>query len=113
MTKEEKYREEMLALGIWNTAFVPTVHDLCVLERELSRARAAWKRTAPPGKAPSPLDPHYAMIRAMSKDIMALRETLGLTPRSLRRIKGFDTAEGTNEKTPELTILDEVRSKFA
>ena len=53
------------------------------------------------------------MIRAMSKDIVTLREILGLTPRSLRRIKGFDTAEGTNEKTPELTILDEVRSKYA
>ena len=63
MTKEDKYREEMIALGTWHTAFAPMVHDLAILERELSRTRAAWKRTAPPGQAPSPLDPHYQLIR--------------------------------------------------
>ena len=113
MTKEEKYRQEMIALGTWHTAFVPMVHDLCVLERELSRTRAAWKRTAPPGQSPSPLDPHYALIRQQSRDIMALRDALGLTPRGLRRLKGQNTSEGTNEEVTTPTVLGFVREKYA
>lgn len=112
MTKEDKYREEMIALGTWHTAFAPMVHDLAILERELSRTRAAWKLTAPPGQAPSPLDPHYQLIRQQSRDIMALREALGLTPRALRRVKGSGTSEGTNEDHGEGTILSLVRGKY-
>ena len=112
MTKEEKYRQEMIALGTWHTAFAPMVHDLAVLEREVARTRAAWKRTAPPGRSPSPLDPHYALIRQQCRDITALRETLGLTPRGLRRLKGADTSEGTNEEVKAPTILSMVRGKY-
>ena len=112
MTKEEKYRQEMIALGTWHTAFAPMVHDLAVLERELSRTRAAWKRTAPPGRPPSSLDPHYATIRQQSRDIMALRDALGLTPKALRRLKGADTSEGTNEEIKAPTILSLVRDKY-
>ena len=112
MKKEDKYRQEMIALGTWHTAFAPMVHDLAVLERELSRTRAAWKRTAPPGKAPSSLDPHYQLIRQQCRDIMALRDALGLTPKALRRLKGVDTSEGTNEDPTPGTILSIVREKY-
>ena len=112
MTKEEKYRQEMIALGTWHTAFAPMVHDLAILERELSRTRAAWKRTAAPGAAPSPLDPHYQMIRQQCRDIMALRDALGLTPKALRRVKGTGTTEGTNEDPLPGTILSIVRDKY-
>lgn len=112
MTKEEKYRQEMIALGTWHTAFAPMVHDLAILERELSRTRAAWKKTAPPGQAPSALDPHYALIRQQSRDIMALREALGLTPRALRRMKGTGTSEGTHEDPLPGTVLSLVRDKY-
>lgn len=113
MTKEDKYRQEMIALGTWHTAFAPMIHDLAVLERELARTRAAWKRTAPPGQAPSSLDPHYQLIRQQCRDIMALRDALGLTPKALRKLKGIDTSEGTNEDVTEYTPLAMIRSKYA
>ena len=112
MTKEDKYREMMIALGTWNTAFEPVVHSLCVLERETSRIRAEWKKTAPPGRAPSALDPHYAVIRSNEKEINGLRDALGLTPRGLRRMKGTGTSEGTNEDPVPGTILSIVREKY-
>ena len=112
MTKEEKYRQEMIALGTWHTAFAPMVHDLAILERELARTRAAWKRTAPPGKAPSALDPHYQLIRQQCRDIMALRDALGLTPKALRRMKGQGTSEGTNEDPLPGTVLSIVQGKY-
>ena len=113
MTKEEKVRTQMIALGTWNEAFAPMVHSLCVLERETHRIRAEWKATAPPGRAPSAMDPHYAVIRANEREISALRDALGLTPRGLRRIKGLGTSEGTGEDVSDNTLLSIVRKKYA
>ena len=112
MTKEDKIREQMISLGTWNDAFTAPVHSLCMLERETGRIRAEWKKTAPPGRPPSALDPHYAVIRANEKEIAALRDALGLTPRGLRRIKGMGTSEGTGEEAPTGTILSIVRGKY-
>lgn len=112
-SKEAKYKSMMESLGTWNVAYEPLVHELCILEREISRARAAWKKTAPPGAAPSPLDPHYAMIRQMVRESTALRDALGLTPRGLRRIKSQATAEGSGEKPEQDSVLSIVRRKYA
>ena len=84
---EAKITRQMQALGIYQPAFDGAIHDLAVLKRETSRARKAWKATAPAGMAPSPLDPHYALIRQQERDILALEDALGLTPKALRRLK--------------------------
>lgn len=112
MTKEDNVRDQMIALGTWNAAFAPVVHSLCVLERETARIRAEWKKTAPPGRTPSAMDPHYAVIRSNEREISAMREALGLTPRGLRRIKGLGTSEGSGENVPQATVLSIVREKY-
>ena len=112
MTKEEKYTAQMKALGIWEPAFAATVHDLAILEREQARTRKAWKETAENGDAPSPLDPHYALILQQDRMIQALRESLGLTPKALRRIRsdfGQDNEDG--EKKKPATVLELIREK--
>lgn len=111
-TKEEKYIEQLRALGIWDEAFRGAVHDLAVLEREQSRTRKAWKNTAEAGAAPSTLDEHYQMILQQGRDIARLRETLGLTPKALRRVKGtISTDAAPREDTP--SVLSLVRAKYA
>lgn len=112
MTKEDKIREQMISLGTWNEAFSPMVHSLCVLERETGRIRAEWKKTAPPGRAPSAMDPHYNVIRSNEREIAAMRDALGLTPRGLRRIKGLGTSEGSGEDVTTGTVLSLVRGKY-
>ena len=114
-SKEAKYRRSLEALGIYHEAMDPVIHDLCVLERECSRTRSAWKRTAPAGQSPSPLDPHYALIRQQQRDILALRNALGLTPMALKRIRGYGVesnhpAEASHEP---VTVLELVRRKAA
>ena len=113
MTKEENIREQMIALGTWNIAFGPVVHSLCVLERETARIRKEWKLTAPPGRAPSAMDPHYAVIRSNERESNALRDALGLTPRGLRKLKGTGTSEGTNETPEPDTVLSVIRGRYA
>lgn len=113
-SKEAKYKKALSDLGIYHPAMDGLIHDLAVLERECGRARKAWKQTAPPGKPPSPMDPHYAVIRQQQRDILALRNALGLTPVALRRIKGAGTENNKpaeNVKAP--TVLDFVREKRA
>lgn len=110
MTKEDKYEEELKALGIWEPAFKSTVHDLAILEREQARTRKAWKDTAEDGKAPSPLDPHYSVIMKQDQMIQNLRESLGLTPKALRRIRPEFGQEAQQEEKPK-TVLELLQEK--
>ena len=73
-TKEDRYIEQLKAMGVWEEAFRGAVHDLAVLEREQARTRKAWKDTAEDGEAPSPLDPLYALILQQGRDIQKLRD---------------------------------------
>lgn len=88
MTKEETYKNQLIALGVWDDAFIPEVHDLCQLERELTRAKKEWSKTAGPGQKPSVLDKHYQIIQQLRRDILTHRESLGLTPKGLKRLVG-------------------------
>lgn len=113
MTREEKYVQALKALGIYQPAFDATIHDLAILEREQRRTRTAWKATAEPGSAPSPLDKHYAMILEQGKRIEALRDALGLTPKALRRIKYSLIQERPREPAAPVkpTVLELVRAR--
>ena len=112
MTKEEKYEQELKALGIWEPAFKSTVHDLAILEREQARTRKAWKDTAKDGEAPSPLDPHYNLILRQNKMIQTLRESLGLTPKALRRIRmEFGQEPGKENPEKPKTVLELLQEK--
>ena len=88
MTKEQIYTAQMRELGIWQEAFAPLVKELSQAERQRTRALKAWSATAPPGGKPSFLDPHWEVICKLDQKILAYRETLGLTPKGLRKITG-------------------------
>lgn len=87
-SKEAKYRRQLESLGVYDEAFDPAIHTLCIQERELSRAMKAWKATAP-GKddAPSITDPLYLEISKLRRDILARQDALGLTPKGLQRLR--------------------------
>lgn len=96
-TKEQIYTQQLKELGIYEPAFAPEISTLAQLERELTRAKKAWSATAPPGGKPSVLDPHYAVIASLRREILAHRETLGLTPKALRRLRGSAGGEGADQ----------------
>ena len=85
--KEAEYKKQLQELGIYEPAFDAAIKELAQLEREKSRVQKAWKATAKKDAAPSVLDPHYAIIVQIRRDIMAMRDVLGLTPKALRRLR--------------------------
>lgn len=88
MGKEQQYRKQLESLGVYDPAFDPAIHVLCIQERELSRAMKAWKATAPSKNTPpSILDPLYAEISKLRRDILARQDALGLTPKGLQRLR--------------------------
>ena len=119
MTREQIYREQLQALGVYDPAFDPEIKTLAILERRKTRVEKAWSRTAPPGGKPSFLDPHYQIIVQLEDKILAHREALGLTPKALRKLKGayYETvrvgAQAEDPETENVTVLDLVREKFA
>ena len=88
MTREDRYKEQLRTLGIYDPAFDPEISTLAQLERELQRAKKEWSASADPGEKPSFGDPLYSVISSMRKEILAHREALGLTPKSLRKLRG-------------------------
>ena len=119
MTREQKYIEQLQALEIYDPAFDPEISTLCQLERELTRAKKEWSASAPEGEKPSVQSPIYKTIQGIRAEISAHRDSLGLTPKGLHRIKGsyYETiragemAETT--KAEEVTVLDMIRAKYA
>ena len=113
MTREEKYIAQMKELGIWDEAFRPEVAELAQLEREKKRIKDAWAATVPKGCKPSFTDPHYALLVAARREILAHREALGLTPKSLRKLRG--SSEGAAPIARDLLTerLEEIARRTA
>lgn len=87
MAKEETYRQQLQDLGVYDPAFDPAIHVLCIQERELSRAMKAWKATVSKEQSPSITDPLYQEIAKLRRDILARQDALGLTPKGLQRLR--------------------------
>ena len=120
MTREQKYTEQMKRLGIYDEIFDPEIHSLCIMERDLQRLTKRWKEggcqtVEKNGRGPAATDRTFDAIMTLRRQIFAMKDALGLTPKALCRLKGRPAAadEEADDKTPELTILDEVRSKYA
>ena len=112
-TREQKYREQMKALGIYDEIFEPEITTLCQLEREHQNAKKAWSATAlPAGSRPSVLDPHYAVIQRQRQEILQHREALGLTPKSLRKLRG-QPAEGPSQQEQITAKLDLIAQRVS
>lgn len=113
MAREEKYIEQLKALGIWDEAFRPEVSELAQLEREKTRIKKAWSATVPKGCSPSFTDPLYGILCGLRREILVHREALGLTPKSLRRLRGAAAAETTGEQDLLSQKLDEIARRTA
>jgi hypothetical protein len=86
-SKEAIYRQQLESLGVYDPAFDPAIHVLCIQERELSRAMKAWKATVPKDQSPQITDPLYQEISKLRRDILARQDALGLTPKGLQRLR--------------------------
>lgn len=87
MAKEQVYIQQLQDLGVYDPAFDPAIHVLCIQERELSRAMKAWKATAAKDQSPLITDPLYQEISKLRRDILARQDALGLTPKGLQRLR--------------------------
>lgn len=113
MAREEVYKNQLLELGIYNPAFDPEIKTLAQLERRLTRLQKAWSGTAPPGGKPSFLDDHYPIIVQLEDKILAHREALGLTPKSLRRLVGVAGSDAPQQKDLITAKLDQIAARVA
>ena len=114
-TREEKYREQMKALGTYDPIFEPELTTLCQLEREHQNAKKAWSATAGPKgskRKPSVLDPHYAVIQRQRQEILTHREALGLTPKALRKLRG-QPVEGPSQQEQITAKLDLIAQRVS
>lgn len=115
MGREAMIRADMEAVGTYNEIFESTIRQLAKAERELSKAEKTWRANGgqmvaelvnKTGAKYTAKDPHYAVVDQMRKDIMALRNQLGLTPSSLKRVQAKMAEQATGRKSRLEDLLD-------
>lgn len=115
MGREAMIRADMEAVGTYNVIFEPTIKQLAKAERELAKAEKTWRANGgqmvaelvnKTGGKYTAKDPHYAVVDQMRKDIMALRNQLGLTPNSLKRVQAKQEAISSGKKSRLEELLD-------
>lgn len=113
MTREQKYKQEMQKLGIYEEIFDPEISTLAQLERELQMAKKAWSKTAPPDGKPSVDSDLYAIIQKMRGEILQHRDALGLTPKGLHRLRGVQAGDSPDQKDLIAAKLDKIAESVA
>ena len=105
--REENYVAQLQEMGVYKPAFYPVVHELCILERELSRARKEWKDSKEPNEDHASLSsPLYDRIRQLRADILTHQDALGLTPKGLRKLMGPSKAASTSAQDTLTELLN-------
>ena len=109
MTREQKYAQQLQALEIYDPAFDPEIHTLAIMERDHQRTLKVWR-----AEGSDVTSEIYAAIERQRRDILAHRDSLGLTPKGLRRLRGSSfTAEPAKDEDETPTVLSVVQRKFA
>ncbi len=124
MKAEDKYRMQLVELGVWQDAFAPEVHTLCMMERELRREQKAWKDASALLKKRidgsetdkdlaalvKSVDGHYSLILTLRRDILSHRDALGLTPKGLQRLRGKDAPMADGAAAPSARAVSDAFS---
>ena len=105
MTRDQVYTEQLQQLGIYHQAFDPVISQLATMERELQRMVKAWK--ADGSEVDSAV---YQAIERKRRDIMSLRDSLGLTPKALKRFRA-SFGEGQPVEDKPKTMLELIQEK--
>lgn len=113
-TKEQVYREQLQALGIYHEILEPEIKALARVEREYTRAQKAWSASAsPPGSAPSFLDPHYAIVQKLRAEGLQHREALMSMAKTLAKIAGTAGGAGPDQGDLLTQKLDAIAERVA
>lgn len=107
MTREQKYIEQLRELGIFQEAFEPEIHMLAMMERELQRTVKVWRENGSDVNTGT-----YDKISQLRKDILAHRDSLGLTPKGLHRLRPKGVGVEPEQKT-QMTVLEQIRARRA
>ena len=113
MSREDEYIAQLQSLEVWEPAFAPAIHDLCVTEREYGRAMKAWREAAKDaGTQAQASDELYGVVSKLRASIQAQREALGLTPRGLQKLRGKPKGDGGVAGEAMSRKLDQIWEKL-
>lgn len=113
-TKEQVYREQLQALGIYHEILEPEIKAVARVEREYTRAQKAWSATASPaGSAPSFLDPHYAIVQKLRAEGLQHREALMTMAKTLAKLTGAAGVEAPEQKDLITAKLDRIAERVS
>lgn len=115
-SKEEKYKEQLMALGVYEPAFDAAIKELCILEREMSRARHNLKAKHT-NKDTKKVDDYayftddlYPVVKQIQSAVLAYKDALGLTPKALKKLKKKSEEIGRSQEASE-SVYDRINKR--
>ncbi|MEG1758723.1 MAG: terminase large subunit [Oscillospiraceae bacterium] len=115
MGREDMIRADMESVGTYNAIFESTIKQLAKAERQLSRSEKEWRNqggkmvaelTNKTGATYTAKDPYWAVVESQRKDIIALRNQLGLTPTGLNKVRNKIDSLNAGGRTRIEQLLD-------
>ncbi len=124
MGREAMIRADMEAAGTYNPIFDKSIKDLAKRERELAKVEKAWRAAYcvdgvqrqpqmvatlinKQGLPYQAKDPFYAEVCRLRKEIDGLRSQLGLTPKSLNRVRETQRLKEAQTRSRLEMLLDD------
>ena len=88
MTREQTIKAKMQEAGTYDRIFDEEIHVLAGMERDLKRALSRWKAPAARGGDGGDFSAAlWPVVQQLRKDVLAHYDSLGLTPKGMRRLK--------------------------
>lgn len=115
MTREQLIAEKMREAGTYDPIYDEEIHLLAGMERDLKRALSQWKKPVYKGGDGGGFDAAlWPVVQALRKDVLAHYDSLGLTPKGMKRLRagGGELEGGARTASPILTeTLDALRTQ--
>lgn len=115
MTREQLIAEKMREAGTYDPIYDEEIHVLAGMERDLKRALSQWKKPVYKGGDGGDFNaPLWPVVQALRKDVLAHYDSLGLTPKGMKRLRagGGETDGDARTASPVLSAtLDALRAQ--
>ncbi len=99
MTREQMIKTKMQEAGTYDHIYDEEIHVLAGMERDLKRALSRWKSPAERGGDAGDFGAAlWPVVQQLRKDVLAHYDSLGLTPKGMRRLKSAVAPDGAAQQ---------------
>lgn len=113
MTREQTIAAKMREAGTYDPIYDEEIHVLAGMERDLKRALSQWKKSTDKGGDGGDFNAAlWPTVQSLRKDILAHYDSLGLTPKGMKRLRSAAAADSPSAVQTASPAISEMLDAF-